>query len=61
MTQLNPETKILFISGYPDQSVRGQEDLKEDVEFMQKPFSLKSLAAKVRSILDQHGNGLHRD
>jgi len=61
MTQLNPETKLLFISGYPDQAVRGQEGLKEDVEFMQKPFSLKSLAAKVRSILDQHRNGLHRD
>jgi PAS domain S-box-containing protein len=52
MTQLHPETKVLFMSGYPDQAIRRQEGLTEDVEIMQKPFSLKSLAAKARSILD---------
>jgi PAS domain S-box-containing protein len=52
MTQLHPETKILFMSGYPDQAVRHQQGLTEDVEVMQKPFSMKSLAAKARSILD---------
>lgn len=54
MSQLHPEMKVLFMSGYPDHAVRGQEGLTEDVEIMQKPFSLKSLAAKARSMLDHH-------
>ena len=52
MKQLHPETKVLFMSGYPDEAIRSQEGLTEDVEIMQKPFSMKSLAAKARSILD---------
>jgi PAS domain S-box-containing protein len=57
MNHLHPETKVLFMSGYPDHAVRRQEGLTEDVEIMQKPFSLKSLAARVRSILDSHSKG----
>ena len=53
MAQLHPETKVLFMSGFPDQEVRGEEGLTEEVEIMEKPFSLTSLAAKARSILDQ--------
>lgn len=52
LAQLHPETKVLFMSGYPDQEVRGEEALTEEVEIMQKPFSLTSLAAKARAILD---------
>ena len=52
MAQLHPETKVLFMSGYPDQEVRGEEGLTEEVEIMEKPFSLTSLAAKARSVLD---------
>jgi two-component system, cell cycle sensor histidine kinase and response regulator CckA len=52
MNELHPTTRVLFMSGYPDHAVRHQEGLTEDVEIMQKPFSLKSLAAKARSILD---------
>ena len=54
MNQLHPETKVLFMSGYPDHAVRRQEGLTEDVEILQKPFSLKSLAAKARYILDHN-------
>jgi len=57
MNELHPLTKVLFISGYPDHAVRHQEGLPEDVEIMQKPFSLKSLATKVRFILDSRGKG----
>ena len=52
MKELHPETRVLFMSGYPDEAIRCQEGLTEDVEIMQKPFSMKSLAAKARSILD---------
>jgi len=57
MNQTHPDTRVLFISGYPDHALRFQEGLTEDVEIMQKPFSLKSLAARARSILDQHRHG----
>ena len=53
MAQLHPETKVLFMSGYPDQEARSEQDVTEEVEIMQKPFSLPSLAAKARSILDR--------
>jgi PAS domain S-box-containing protein len=53
MTELQPRTKVLFMSGYPDHAVRRQEGLPEEVEVLQKPFSLKSLASKARSLLDQ--------
>jgi PAS domain S-box-containing protein len=52
MKQLHPETRVLFMSGYPDEAIRSREGLTEDVEIMQKPFSMKSLAAKARSILE---------
>jgi CheY-like chemotaxis protein len=53
MARPHPETKVLFMSGYPDQEVRSEQGLTEEVEIMQKPFSLTSLAAKARSILDR--------
>jgi two-component system, cell cycle sensor histidine kinase and response regulator CckA len=48
---LRPETRVLFVSGYAGQTV---VDHKVDVEnnFLQKPFTLKQLARKVRAVLD---------
>jgi PAS domain S-box-containing protein len=53
ITRLYPEAKVLFMSGYPDFAVRHTEDLDEQAEVLQKPFSLKSLASKARSLLDK--------
>lgn len=52
ITQIYPETKVLFMSGYPDRALRQHEGLGEDAEILQKPFSLKKLASKARSLLD---------
>lgn len=48
---VRPKTKVLFVSGYTGQTVL---DHKVDVEsnFLQKPFTLKQMADKVRSVLD---------
>jgi PAS domain S-box-containing protein len=43
-----PEMKILYMSGYPGQ----REALDSGTEFLQKPFTLNTLEAKVREILD---------
>jgi CheY-like chemotaxis protein len=40
-----PETRVLYMSGYPQ---HGDPDLR----FLQKPFSVRSLAEKLREILD---------
>jgi PAS domain S-box-containing protein len=47
-----PNLKCLFMSGYTD-SVMGMGGvLEEDVHFLQKPFSPRALADKVRQVLE---------
>ena len=48
----NPNMKILFMSGYIDDSVVRQGIREKEVAFLQKPFSPLSLAKKVREVLD---------
>ena len=52
IARISPRTKVLFMSGYPDRAIRQHEGLGEDAEILQKPFSLKKLASKARSLLD---------
>jgi PAS domain S-box-containing protein len=46
------DVKILYISGYTDDSVFRHGVLEGGVSFLQKPFNLKSLAQKIREVLD---------
>ena len=43
--------KILFISGYTDDTVVRDGVLDGGVAFLQKPFNLKALAEKIREVL----------
>jgi DNA-binding NtrC family response regulator len=52
LTSLYPELKCLFMSGYTGNVIAHQGLLKEGVNFIQKPFSIQQLAAKVRDALD---------
>ncbi len=48
-----PKMKFLFMSGYTA-DVMAQYDMREEeVNFIQKPFSLSDLAVKVREVLDE--------
>lgn len=47
-----PSLKILLTSGYSDE-VTGSQDEGEKYNFIQKPYSPKSLARKIRSVLDK--------
>jgi PAS domain S-box-containing protein len=49
---LCPAMACLFMSGYSDDIITHHGMLEEGVNFIQKPFSLPALAAKVREILD---------
>ena len=47
-----PNMKCLFTSGYPADVIAHQGVLDAGVHFIQKPFSVRDLAAKVRQVLD---------
>ncbi len=47
-----PDVKIIFISGYAEDSFRRQLAENEDFMFLQKPFDLKELAAAVKAALE---------
>jgi two-component system cell cycle sensor histidine kinase/response regulator CckA len=53
LTRLRPATKVLFLSGYTAGAAISQGLLSGDVELVQKPFTPRVLATKVREILDQ--------
>ncbi len=46
-----PGIKTLFMSGYPSDIVAHKGIVEEGVNFIQKPFSIKDLALKVREVL----------
>jgi CheY-like chemotaxis protein len=50
---LRPGIKKLFMSGYTADIITYRGVLEEGVFFIQKPYSIKSLAEKVRAALDQ--------
>ncbi len=47
----NPDIKIIFVSGYPNEAFKQQLDENETFAFLPKPFSLPQLAAKVKEEL----------
>jgi two-component system, cell cycle sensor histidine kinase and response regulator CckA len=52
MQSINPGMKILFMSGYTSDAIAHRGVLDEGVNFIQKPFSMKDIAVKVRDALD---------
>ena len=48
-----PNLKRLFMSGYTANVIAHHGVLDADVNFIQKPFSVEDLTAKVREVLDQ--------
>ncbi len=50
--RLKPKIKTLFMSGYPKDLIAQRGILTEEVCFLEKPFSLKTLTDKVREVLD---------
>jgi PAS domain S-box-containing protein len=50
---ISPNIKHLFMSGYTPDIIIHRGVLDEGINFIQKPFSLKDLAVKIRTVLDQ--------
>jgi CheY-like chemotaxis protein len=49
---LRPEMRVLYMSGYTDDAIVHHGVLEEGTAFIAKPFSIDSLALKLRETLD---------
>ena len=48
-----PDLRVLFVSGYTDETIASQRLLASGASFLQKPFTPETLARKVRDVLDR--------
>jgi len=53
LTSQRPATRALYVSGYTEDFIVHHGVLHRGVHFLQKPFTLESLAIKVREVLDE--------
>jgi DNA-binding response OmpR family regulator len=51
----HPGLRVLFVSGYTQDAIGRDGVLQADVEFLQKPFRMGALMARVRSVLENSG------
>jgi two-component system cell cycle sensor histidine kinase/response regulator CckA len=52
MAPMRPEMHVLYMSGYPDNTIVQHGVLEPGTAFLQKPFTINALELKVREILD---------
>jgi DNA-binding NtrC family response regulator len=52
LASTHPGMKVLFVSGYAETTVLRHGPIDVTNSFLQKPFGLKSLAVKIRQVLD---------
>ncbi len=50
--QTSPQTKVMFISGYLEESLHPHDRREPGMSFLAKPFNADELARKVRGVLD---------
>jgi two-component system cell cycle sensor histidine kinase/response regulator CckA len=51
--EVRPGTRTLFMSGYTADAIAHHGVLEEGVALVQKPFTIRALAEKVRAVLDE--------
>ena len=57
LVTVHPDVKVLYVSGYTDDTVVRHGILEGQVAFLQKPFSPASLVLTVRKVLDKKSEG----
>jgi DNA-binding response OmpR family regulator len=53
LAQVRPAVRVLFMSGYTDQDIVHHGVLDSSVAFIQKPFTPRALAHRIRALLDE--------
>jgi two-component system cell cycle sensor histidine kinase/response regulator CckA len=53
LARLHQVMKVLYMSGYTDNAVAHHGILEKGIAYIQKPFTVRDLAAKVREVLDK--------
>jgi len=51
--ETHPDMKVIFISGYTEDSFRQRLGSDSEIHFLPKPFSLKQLAGKVKEVMTE--------
>jgi len=49
---IRPSMKVLYVSGYPDETLITAGVARSKVPFLQKPFASDALLLSVRKVLD---------
>ncbi len=52
VSDLNPEIKCLFMSGYASSFISGPKEVCPEHSFIQKPFSRRTLSEKLRRVIE---------
>ncbi len=52
-----PRLKIIFVSGYAEESVRRDIEDDQSVDFLPKPYSLDQINSKVKEVLRRMDKG----
>jgi CheY-like chemotaxis protein len=52
LLQIRPTVKLLFVSGYADDVVLQSGISRAGKPFLQKPYTLRQLAAKITEVLN---------
>lgn len=52
LAPLRPEMRVLYMSGYPGETIVQHGRLDSSMAYLPKPFMPEALAVKVREVLD---------